>query len=107
MSIVMIALMMILLCGQFVTGKNEYNEERQERGETPASSGEYFGSGHLLTENAGKIVAAPFSGSNPFKTGKVNSLQLQRSFYCPFICGKKSVLNLSQWTHLITRLEDK
>jgi hypothetical protein len=48
LSLVMIALMIIFLTGQFFTGWNEHNEELTDEGQTELNFAQYFTSGHFV-----------------------------------------------------------
>jgi hypothetical protein len=47
LSIVLIALFLVFWVAQAFTGRLQYNEEREERGEPPVSMGEYVASSHF------------------------------------------------------------
>jgi hypothetical protein len=46
LTLVLMTFFLLFLCGQFVTGMAELNDERQERGEPAVSVTGYFGTGH-------------------------------------------------------------
>lgn len=48
MSVVFLLLFIISLAGQYFTGLQEYNKERQDNGQPPVSAGSYISSGHFI-----------------------------------------------------------
>jgi hypothetical protein len=48
LAIVFLGLFIISIAGQFFTGFNEHNKQRQEDGQQPVSMGVYISSGHFL-----------------------------------------------------------
>ncbi len=48
LSIVFVILFMVSLVAQFFTGFAEHNKEREEEGQSPITTREYFTSGHLI-----------------------------------------------------------
>ncbi|MEA3212413.1 MAG: hypothetical protein QOE70_5470 [Chthoniobacter sp.] len=47
LSVVLVTLFLIFWAAQFMVGRCEYNEEREERGQTPITVNEYFCSSHF------------------------------------------------------------
>src|SRR5688500_8800641 len=48
LSIVFLGLFIISIAGQFLTGYNEHNKQREEDGQVPITMGAYATSGHFL-----------------------------------------------------------
>jgi hypothetical protein len=52
LSIVVLALFLLFLMAQTLTGAHQYNEERQEHGEAPLGLPDYLASGHFIEATA-------------------------------------------------------
>jgi hypothetical protein len=52
LSIVVLALFLLFLVAQTLTGAHQYNEERQEHGEAPLGLPDYLASGHFIEATA-------------------------------------------------------
>ncbi len=49
LTIVVVIMMLGSMCGQYITGWKDYNEERGDRGQAPVSAGDYFTTGHFVS----------------------------------------------------------
>ncbi len=49
LSLVVLALMLFSMSGQYITGWNDYNEERKDQGQATVSVGAYFTTGHFVS----------------------------------------------------------